>query len=766
MSYSYVYKSKNEQWRHHRNASKSFDATVIASTSTALVYLILLAGGAYYLLRRSNVLPPNALQRFLWRCFVYSVPPSLVLALERRALTRMEGADNQENYANSRTFGAKSEAVRKILGFESSVYLDGFRSPGSFMRMNGGNFGAENAALPGLFNRDNECYQNSVIQGLAALPSFSDFVNGLPSSHTEGEHTALREVLQNVLGQLNDPDHYGKAFWTPYALKSMSSWQQQDAQEYYSKVIDELEKDAAKSLQKGFEDNDSLGLGSLRSVVKRKEAIGGANTPYGRDAPSDSSKTISEGKFHVPIGLLSSVQNPLEGLLAQRVGCLRCGFVEGLSLIPFNCLTVSLGRVRYTDIKTCLDTYTDLETISGVECARCTLQRQEKMFVRMLEASSGREEDPTRKAYYELAETRLQAVKAALENHDFSESTLAKKCKIPSKSRVSTNKTRQAVIARAPKALAIHVNRSVFDETTGAQFKNFAGVQFPKHLNLDPWCLGGTGAAGTGTEEAEEWELDPSKSMLARAETDDTSNDVSQFSGPGSSAQGPSSIYTLRAVITHYGTHGDGHYIAYRQSLQSIAEKDPTTWWRLSDEEVVQVDEDTVLNQGGVFMLFYERVDENSAAPTNAAEPSAALERVPASPTACESDQSHKLAVESENKSYAETAEPISASPQQSPDKPSQHPPTAVTKQGSHQEPIQQDEDSNKPQNEPQVQVPAPEPTDQPYNNMPLLATPPGQDNGNPQRLPHTHQMRTASEVNKLDAGVDHSGLRGMVPAV
>ena len=69
----------------------------------------------------------------------------------------------------------------------------------------------------------------------------------------------------------------------------------------------------------------------------------------------------------------------------------------------------------------------------------------------------------------------------------------------------------------------------------------------------------------------------------------------------------PNTLYALRALVTHYGRHENGHYIAYRQGSIST-EDDECPWWRLSDDDVSMIHEDDVMNQGGVFMLFYERL--------------------------------------------------------------------------------------------------------------------------------------------------------------
>src|SRR5207248_2608002 len=203
-------------------------------------------------------------------------------------------------------------------------------------------------------------------------------------------------------------------------------------------------------------------------------------------------------------------------------------------------------------------------------------------------------------------EARLKVVQEALDEEDFSETTLSSKCHIPARNRVSSTKSRQAVIARMPKSLVIHINRSVFDERTGVLRKNYADVRFPKILDLDEWCLG-----TRPTDEAvENWGTDPAESMIPR---------------PGTSLEALKRRYELRAVITHYGRHENGHYICYRKySVKSFPAAVPEAviaadggknrserWFRLSDEDVRMVSESNVLSQGGVFMLFYEHIEQS-----------------------------------------------------------------------------------------------------------------------------------------------------------
>lgn len=375
----------------------------------------------------------------------------------------------------------------------------------------------------------------------------------------------------------------------------MSSFQQQDAQEYFSKILDELDKEILKAL-KDAATSTPRGLSDAQDLLPEAESLAPQVENQDQQIFPINSGFSSPGQ--------AGLQNPLDGLLAQRVGCIRCGYTEGLSMIPFNCLTVPLGREWIYDVRDCLSEYTKLELIEGVNCAKCSLLRTQKTLTILSQTPEERMSELIRQDIL----SRLAAVNDALEDDDFADNTLIKKCSVPKKSWVSTTKSRQAVVARPPKALVIHVNRSVFDELTGAQTKNHAEVRFPKDLDLGPWCL------GSQSEDAEEWSEDPTTSMIA---------DLDEF-------ESSPFTYTLRAVVTHYGRHENGHYICYRKHPAMVNDADESTrmqgnesdhdqtvsqlnqaWWRLSDEDVSRVSEREVLGQGGVFMLFYERCDRS-----------------------------------------------------------------------------------------------------------------------------------------------------------
>ena len=547
---------------------------------------------------------PLSLPQNLWRIFVYLTPSRIVVALD----SKTSNLDSTDKELLSMSSQAKSEAMQRILGVDGTSPLSFFSRSTTLSGFGTALLGGKDNVPPGLGNWDNSCYQNSIIQGLASLKSLSAYLERNIDVMGDGGLFSTHEALKGIIDRLNSATSYGQRLWTPPSLKSMSSWQQQDAQEYFAKVVDQIDREIQSTSRR---QTTNMGLkiaGPEEHVVRATPALDGTD-----ERPIESTET-------------TSFRNPLEGLLAQRVGCMQCGWTEGLSLIPFNCLTVPLGSKMEYDLQDCLDEYMNLEPIEGVECAKCTLLHAQKQLQSLLDqlkeakdGSSSPESPESPNPLKISAQERLQAVEDALAEDDFAEKTLSTKCHIPSKHRVTTTKSRQAVIARSPQCLAIHVNRSLFDEYTFMLRKNYASVHFPKNLDLNEWCLG-TSSAGKADKAAEKWDTDPKESMLPE---------------PGKMVDVHGRHYELRAVVTHYGRHENGHYICYRKYpsdlfpanvpdtvVEADGEKEKTErWFRLSDDDVQMVSESSVMSQGGAFMLFYEAIEPSSSKPTDMEDP-------------------------------------------------------------------------------------------------------------------------------------------------
>ncbi|KAJ5328336.1 hypothetical protein N7452_008726 [Penicillium brevicompactum] len=579
----------NPSYHSHYEAALGMleNNTVITSILSALCFVLILLN--YF------GLPPISLLQLSWDLLVYITPSRIVVAFDPHM-------SNTEAIArdSSLPLQQKSDAMVRILGgISASSPIPCFTQPRSLSAFGNALLGSTNDAAPaGLGNWNNSCFQNSIIQGLASLKSLVDFLgrnidNTSPKISLE-THKALLDLIEN----LNSASNHGRKLWIEGPLKSMSSWQQQDAQEYFHKVVHQIDMEAELA-SRGEITNVGLKLaGPEENIVQ------GSRYDGPRAEKTDPASLALDVSY-----------NPLEGLLAQRVGCMDCGYSEGLSLIPFNCLTVPLGGSHQYDIRDCLDHYMTLEPIEGVECAKCTLLQRREQLVNLIGGMNhdSQSDDPHTPNPFDAvkltASERLGDVTTALESNDYSENTLAQKCHISSKNRVSTTKSRQAVIARAPKCLTIHINRSLFDEMTGDLVKNHTAVVFPQMIDLNPWCLGTQNASKSG-DKLEQWETNPCRSMLPR---------------PDEVVEIPSRLYQLRAVITHYGRHENGHYVCYRkyptseftapppdEILQVEGDKDkPERWWRLSDDDVQMVSESFVMSQKGAFMLFYEAIDES-----------------------------------------------------------------------------------------------------------------------------------------------------------
>lgn len=296
----------------------------------------------------------------------------------------------------------------------------------------------------GLGNWDNSCYQNSVLQGLASLSAFKAFVEkSWFMCKSIGIEAPTIEALQVFVNELLEDIAVRRTLWPPSVLKSMNTWQQQDAQEYFSKIMDAIDKESARYHQRVAR-RLAPGLDSLR-LHKSRTQDGGTDT-----VQHENGKRYSSVEATLP-------RNPLDGTLSQVLRCQNCGFSEGLFLIPFNCLTLNLGLGGNCYLEDLLDAYTDPELIEGVECEECTRVAHRK------------ESEPDQST---AAEPSMNAIPDATAK---------------SKPTVVSTKAKQILLGRLPQDLVIHINRSIFDNW-GNQRKNTSLISFPPVLDIvDDW---------------------------------------------------------------------------------------------------------------------------------------------------------------------------------------------------------------------------------------------------------------------------------------
>lgn len=373
------------------------------------------------------------------------------------------------------------------------------------------------STFPGLGNWDNSCFQNSILQGIASLPAFKRFIEASWEACRAAEVDApALEGLQVFMGQLQQEIQSRHTLWPPSVLRSMNTWQQQDAQEYFSKILDAVEKETTKA-QKVFTKRSAAGLGCLRRAANMT-------------APAEESVGLSSsGGNKRSVAALST--SSLEGFLSQKLRCQRCGFSEGISLTSFNCLTLNLGLGGSRYLEALLDTHFAPEMIDGVECDECTrLAKESSRSSNASDAAGGQNE---------RTEATITSSK---------------------ESKILSTKMKHMLFGRLPQNLAIHINRSIFDDW-GNQRKNHSFVEFPAQLKI-----------------YSDW--------VEELGDDDTEVHA---------------VYELRCIVNHSGRHDNGHYVA--------CGKRGKEWFLFNDEIVTKITEADVLARGNVFMLFYEKLE-------------------------------------------------------------------------------------------------------------------------------------------------------------
>jgi ubiquitin carboxyl-terminal hydrolase 1 len=204
-------------------------------------------------------------------------------------------------------------------------------------------------------------------------------------------------------------------------------------------------------------------------------------------------------------------------------------------------------------LEDCLEDYTRLEILKDCICRKCSLVatltrlQKERSPLEAAVAPPAKASSSKKKRLKEVRKMEGR-VKAALEEGRIEDDL--KDVRIEKV--FSTASTKQAMIARPPPVLALHLNRSIhYGSYVG---KNNCRVFFPEVLDLTPYTTSGS----LSTIPTASISTPPPSNPLPRRSTTPT---PSLYRG----MEATRTIYRLSAVVCHFGTHSFGHYICYRR---------------------------------------------------------------------------------------------------------------------------------------------------------------------------------------------------------
>lgn len=542
----------------------------------------------------------------------------------------------------------------------SSSFTSSSRLSGSMRNSKEARFAQKNGGQPGGISNDgNTCFMNSVIQSLASSREFLKFIDSyfyaeIEISKSDGKSTfvksnqprpelvfttGLKNLIENVNGRYGSR---GKEFSAKPMLNKMpngpkqnifTGYNQEDAQEFYQLVMRLVEKEYKRAIgfkeepkpQSDAQPHNFVDVKDVEDLIFGCDKLGKLGKVYVPAAQVDPNLIDCDHKV-LPLDLIT----PVDGISADRIGCMVCGEVGGIRYSVLSGLSLNLPSKQsyYSSfsLEQLLNEWITPEIIDDVNCNRCGLV-QTKEF--LLEKISLTQNETLANSFQQ----RVNEIESELQKNHITDEVFEK---LTTKQMIrKTRKSKQILLGRPAPLLSIHINRSVFDPRTYMIVKNSSNVTFPAKLNLSHYVAEPSdinmdarlpfrkqdertiSKLDDSSDEKQEDSISTPSESLNSDDSSETSTPDNSVSHEGLARSSPSTgtedfpledsdfnpklVYNLKAVISHYGTHNYGHYICYRK-LRG-------TWWRISDESVYVVTEKEVLNSQGTFMIFYEYDD-------------------------------------------------------------------------------------------------------------------------------------------------------------
>ncbi|KAI7871143.1 hypothetical protein BDF14DRAFT_1763513 [Spinellus fusiger] len=521
--------------------------------------------------------------------------------------------------------------------------------------------------IQGLINTGNSCFINSVLQALATLSCLRSYLaervddqgdeaREKPVTQSAFILSSVAYALYTTIETLNRPLARPRSALPTEIVgalekstKGTINRDQQDAHELFQIITSTLTSEEV--VQYNTQTSSLLDIGTLRQMAIENDMSSSASLDNFETSSVSSVGTMGSMWSSFSVSTVGGhlhprsrrPRNPFTGLAASKISCMKCGHTAPIRHHTFDNISLTVPRTSSCTLESCLDTYTKVDTLTDFQCRKCVLIATAEGLSHELEKQRTTEKHQQQKSEaVQKLEKDLHKLKDAI--HFNVEAALRGISLTPPSTMAAT--TKQTMFANPPKALCLHLSRSVYHFSGNIQ-KNSCNVKFSEFLNLSPYTT--NGFLNTGDPSAALSSHITGQPILSQSRTSRTSLVyLRNMAGGQHFVHGRDGLnvalkskedddrrlirnalpsmtlpslrgiqYRLNAVIVHYGSHDSGHFITYRRKklptgleikapLESTGARPPTMFWRCSDEVIDEVDLETVL-KSEAYMLFYER---------------------------------------------------------------------------------------------------------------------------------------------------------------